>query len=225
MKSFIVIGVGRFGSALIRTLFDMGYDVMAVDRNPEVIRDIAEFATEAVECDVRDENTLRALGLNNFDAAVVSIGNDLESSILATILLKEEGIPKIIAKAQTILHGRVLYRVGADKVVYPEREMGERVAHNLANSHIEDFFSLSEGHGLLEIHVLSAWIGRSLGEVKMRNKYHVNVVAIHRGKETIVNPTANMTMEKDDLLVVIGATENLNELERLIEEEETSHDQ
>ncbi|NLY09789.1 MAG: TrkA family potassium uptake protein [Tissierellia bacterium] len=219
MKSFVVIGIGRFGSSLVQTLFNMGYDVMAIDKSHDAIQAISEYTTEAIECDVRAENSLRAVGLANFDAGIVSMGSDLESSILATISLKEQGVPKVIAKAQNLLHGTVLKKVGADEIVYPEREMGERVAHRLINSHILEYISLSTEYGMLEIQVLSTWIGQTLGEVKIRNKYNVNVVAIQRDEETIINPQADMRMEQGDHLVVIGSTESLEQLESLISDD------
>lgn len=219
MKSFVVIGIGRFGSALVETLRDIEFDVLAVDKDHDAIAGIAEYATHAVECDVRDGNALRSLGLGNFDAAVVSIGSDLEASIMATMILKEEGVPKIIAKAQSNLHAKVLSRLGADRIVFPERDMGIRVAHSLVSPNIEDYISLSSNHGILEISVLSEWVGQTLGEVKMRNKYNVNVVAIQRQEEIIVNPRADLRMQHQDKLVVIGSSQALNRLEGLIADE------
>ena len=143
LKSFVVIGCGRFGSSVARTLHDLGNEVMVIDISEDVIREISEEATYAVQADAMDEAVLKDLGLRNFDVAVISIGSDIEASIMATLVVKELGIKRVIAKAQSELHRKVLDKIGADKVIFPERDMGVRVAHNLTSTNILDFIELS----------------------------------------------------------------------------------
>ena len=143
MKQYVVIGCGRFGSSVAKTLYELGNDVLAIDRNEEIVQEIYEYVTHAVQADVMDENVLKELGIRNFDVVIVSIGSDLEASILATLIAKELGVKVVIAKAQSELHGKVLSKIGADKVIFPERDMGVRVGHNLVSSNILDFIELS----------------------------------------------------------------------------------
>ncbi len=220
MKSFVVIGIGRFGTALVKSLYEMGHEVLAIDKDPDAIADIAEYTTEAIEVDVRDEAVFEELGLSNFDAAVVSMGEDLEASILATLLLKEMDVPLILAKAQSELHGKVLRKIGANKIVYPERDMGVRVAHNLVSPNIEDYISLSDNYGMLEINVPAKWQGKMLTEVNVRKNYDVTVVAIQRKGETIITPRPSEKMLSIDRLVIIGSNEALKHLEDMISNEE-----
>ncbi|HAE91450.1 MAG TPA: potassium transporter Trk, partial [Tissierella sp.] len=162
MKSFVVIGCGRFGSSIARTLYSLGNEVLAIDSSEEIIKEISEEVTHAVQADVMDETVLMDLGLRNFDVAVVAIGSDIEASIMATLVVKDLGIDKVIAKAQSELHGKVLSKIGADKIIFPERDMGVRVAHNLASTNILDFIELSPDYSILEIAALKEWEEKSL---------------------------------------------------------------
>lgn len=133
MKSFAIIGCGRFGSAVARTLHELGNEVLAIDGDPDVVETISPNVTHAVQADVMDESVMKELGLKNFDVVIVSIGTDLQASIMATLIVKELGVKQVVTKAQSELHGKVLKKIGADKVIYPERDMGIRVAHNLTS--------------------------------------------------------------------------------------------
>jgi trk system potassium uptake protein TrkA len=217
MRQFLVVGLGRFGTSLAKTLYNLGYDVMGIDSNEEIIQNIADSITHAVQADATDENTLKALGVRNFDVAIVSIGNDIQSSILITIMLKEMGIKYVVAKAQSQLHGKVLYKIGADRVVFPERDMGVRVAHNLVSSNILDYIELSPEYSIVEIAAIPAWHNKSLGQLEMRRKYGLNVMAIKRGNNDVkISPHADDLISENDVLVVVGRKSDIEKLERHI---------
>ncbi|KXG74380.1 potassium channel family protein [Thermotalea metallivorans] len=214
MKQFAVIGCGRFGSSVARTLYGLGYDVMAIDRNEDVIQGIANAVTHAVQVDATDETSLKSLGLRNFDVAVITIGSDIQSSILITLIAKELGVKYVVAKAQNELHAKVLYKIGADRVVFPERDMGMRVAHNLVSSNILDYIELAPDYSIVEISALKEWEGKSLKDLNMREKYGMNVMAIKHGTEINISPNAADVIRKEDVLVVIGHNDDLQKIER-----------
>lgn len=213
MKSFAVIGCGRFGGSVARTLYGLGHEVLAIDLSEDIIREIADEVTHAVQADVMDESVLTELGLSNFDVVVVGIGSDIEASIMATLVAKELGVKRIVAKALSDLHGKVLMKIGADSIVFPERDMGTRVAHNLTSKSVLDFIELSPEHSILEIKALKSWENHTLSELKVPRKYGVNVITIRRGDELIVSLTGDEEIKKDDILVVIGTIENIKRLE------------
>jgi len=215
-KQFIIIGLGRFGSSIAKTLYSLGNDVLAIDRDEDVVQDIADSVTHAVQLDATDENALRSLGIRNFDVAVVTIGDNIQSSIMVTLLVKELGVKYIIAKGQSELHAKVLYKIGADRVILPEKDMGIRVAHNLVSANILDYIELSEDYSIMEIQVLDEWSGKTLNELKLRRKYGINVMAIKRGDEVNLSPAADDIIKENDIIVAIGSAEDLNRLEGMI---------
>lgn len=214
-KQFVVIGLGRFGSSVAKTLYSLGNDVLAIDKSEDRVQNVGNSVTHAVQADSTDENTLRSLGIRNFDVAVVSIGSDIQSSIMATLLLKDLGVKYIIAKAQNELHSNVLYKIGADKVILPERDLGIRVAHNISSSNVLDYIELSQDYSIVEITPIPDWENKTLIELNMRTKYGINVMAIKRDKDINVSPKATDMILKNDILVVIGGTEELNKIERI----------
>lgn len=213
MKSFAVIGCGRFGTTLARTLVELGNEVMAVDKSADIIQEMSEDVTYAVEADVMDESTLKELGLSNFDVVVVSIGSDIQASIMASLIAKELGAKKLIAKAQSLLHGKVLEKIGVDKVIYPERDMGRRLAHNLSSRNILDYIELSSEYNIMEITSLNSWWGKTLSELDLRSKYGINIMAIKRDDKIDVSPDSNMIILEGDILLIIGNTNDLIKLE------------
>lgn len=220
MKQFVVIGIGRFGSSLATRLCELGHEVLAIDKDEEVIQRISDKVTHAISADATDENVLKSLGVRNFDVGVVSIGADIESSIITTLMLKEIGVSYVVAKAMNEQHAKVLFKIGADRVVFPERDMGTRVAHNLIATNILDFIELSPEYSIIEFAVFSAWIGKSLRELNLRAKHGINVVAVknENNDEYInVSPSPDYEFKEGDLLVVIGANEDLRKLEKKIE--------
>ena len=214
MKQYAVIGCGRFGSSVARTLYGLGYDVMAIDEHEDVIQNISDSVTHAVQADATDEASVKSLGIRNFDVAVITIGSNIQSSILITLIVKELGVKYVVAKAQNELHAKVLYKIGADRVVFPERDMGVRVAHNLVSSNILDYIELAPDYSIVEISALKDWEGKTLSELNMRAKYGINVMAIKHGSEINISPNALDTIRKDDVLVVIGHNDDIQKLEK-----------
>lgn len=215
MKQFVVVGLGRFGHSLAQTLAENGHNVLAIDKREDRIQDIANDVTHAVEADATDEEVLKTMGVRNFDVAVVSIGDNIHANILTTLILKELGIPYVIVKAQDALHGKVLTKVGADKVVYPERDMGVRIAHNLISSNVLDYIEFAPDYSVVEVISTASMVGKSLSELDLRSKYGVNVMAIKRGQELNMSPGAKDKILEDDVLIVMGKNENLNKVKEL----------
>lgn len=213
MKSFVVIGCGRFGTSIAKTLFEIGNEVLAVDKNPELVKDVSEHVTYAVEADVMDESVLKELGLSNFDVVIVGIGSNLEASIMATLIAKELGVKKVVAKAQSEFHGKLLAKIGADKVVFPERDMGTRVAHNLTSKNILDYIELSPDFSIIEVSALKSWYNKSLVDLRLRNKYGVNVIAIKDGEKVNISPDSNHIIREGNIVVIIGPTEAVKRIE------------
>lgn len=213
MKSFAVIGCGRFGSSVAKTLFELENEVLVVDKDPNIVQEISEYVTNAVQADAMKKSDLLKLGLNKYDVVIVSIGSNMEASIISTLLVKELGAKNIVAQAQSELHGKILKRNGADKVIFPEMDMGARVAHNLTSSNILDYIQLSPDFSILEISVLSSWNGKSLSELRLRNKYGINVIAVKRDDEVIASPSPEFVLNNYDIIVIIGNTENIKQIE------------
>ena len=211
-KQYVVLGMGRFGTSVARTLYGLGHDVLGIDKDEEIIQSLSNELTHIVAADVLDEETYRTLGLRNFDVAVVAV-RDLEPSVMCTLMLKECGIPFIIAKASTALHGRMLEKIGADKVIYPERDMGIRVGHNLADSNIVDYIELVDNLSIMEIEAPKSMIGKSLSEAELRRLYKVTVVAIRRNGEMFVNPNPQSKIQEKDIMVILGTRECVKALE------------
>lgn len=213
-KQYAVIGMGRFGSSVAKSLYDMGYEVLAVDSSESRIQAINQLVTHAIQVDSTDEEALRAIGIRNFDVVVVAIGQDIQSSILTTLILKEMGIGTLIVKAQNELHGKVLKRIGADKVIFPERDMGQRVAHNLVSPNILDYIELSDDYSIIEVKASRKMIGKTIGELDIRAVYHCNVMGIKNGDKMNIAPHAEDTLWESDVLVVVGKNADLINFER-----------
>ncbi|HYF83072.1 MAG TPA: TrkA family potassium uptake protein [Clostridia bacterium] len=219
MKQFVIIGIGRFGKAVAERLYGLGQDVLAIDTDEEAIQKISDKVTHAVTADAADESVLRSLGVRNFDVGVVSISSDIQSSIIITLMLKELGVRYVVAKAKDELHAKVLLRIGADRVVFPERDMGERVAHNLIATNILEYIELSPEHSIIEFAVLHSWVGKDLRDLNLRAKYGVTVVAIRNMNDDKINvsPKADNEIKEGDILIVIGDNDDLQKLERKTE--------
>lgn len=211
-RQFVVLGMGRFGVSVAKTLFALGYDVLGIDKDVEIVQSLSNDLTHVVAADLLDEETYKTLGLRNFDVAVVAV-SALEPSVMATLMLKELGVPLIIAKASNSLHGRMLEKVGADKLIYPERDMGVRVAHNLADSNIVDYIELVDNLSIMEIEAPNAMWDKSLSEVELRRVFKVTVVAIRRMGELFVNPNPEIKIHNDDILIILGSAESIKALE------------
>jgi len=214
MKQFAVIGLGRFGASVAKTLHAAGYQVLGIDDAEERVRANLDNCTRAVEADATDEQALRALGIRNFDTVIVGIGGDIQSSILVTLMLKELGVKQVVVKAQSDLHGKVLYKVGADKVVFPERDMGSRVAKSLVASNILEYIELAPDFSILEFMVSERMIGKSLRHLDLRNRFGANIIAIRRGNDFELAVRADDAVREGDVLVVVGRNDDLRRLEK-----------
>lgn len=216
MKSFLVIGVGRFGKDVARTLYNLGHEVVAVDTDPEKIRDIADEVTHAVTADCRDREVLKSLDAASFDTAVVSMARHVEESILITYLLKEIGVKNVIVKSSSHLHTQILEKIGADRIVFPEKDMAIKLAQSLSVDNVLDMVELSSDFSILEVKVPSAWIGKSLRALKVNVNYGVVVVARKSGEkgawEVSVDPDS--PFQTEDVLVVAGANSDVERLAR-----------
>ncbi|GAB6171822.1 TrkA family potassium uptake protein [Paradesulfitobacterium aromaticivorans] len=211
-KQFVVIGLGRFGTSVAETLSSLGHDVLAVDNCESCVHAVMNVVTQAVQADARDEEALKALGVRNFDAAVVAIGDNIETNILITLMLKEMGVKYVVAKAQTALHGKVLSRIGADKIIYPEKDMGMRLAYNLVTANIMDLIELSPDYSIVEIKAPAKFWERTLGELELRAKYGISIIAIKKAGEIVIAPGAEAKIEEQDILVIVSKTEALGKL-------------
>lgn len=203
-KSIAVFGMGRFGKSLAMGLYDAGIDVMVVDRDPAVIESLSDKATYAMVAELSNADSIKGLGIETMDAVVVAMGSDLTASIMSVMVAKELGVPQVMAKAADERMGAILKKVGADKVLYPEEESGARAAKILMSDSFLDFFDIDGNLCLLEIKPRNQWVGKSLMELDLRKKYHINVVAVKDGGHlhTVIDPNKPLS-EKSELLIVI----------------------
>ncbi|QIL46331.1 TrkA family potassium uptake protein [Vagococcus coleopterorum] len=213
-QNFAIIGLGRFGGSLCETLIESGQEVLAIDRDEDTINEYMNIATHAVVANAQDEMTLRSLGVRNFDHVIVAIGEDIQASILVTLMAKELGVKNVIAKAQNSYHAKVLYKIGADHVVHPERDMGVKVAHNLVSKNILDYLELSDEYSLAEVKVTNPkFYDKDLLTLNFRQRFGLNIVGIRRNKKLIISPAAEEKVLQDDCLLVIGADEDVDRLD------------
>ncbi|WP_339170579.1 TrkA family potassium uptake protein [Anoxybacillus sp. FSL W8-1294] len=218
-KEFAVIGLGRFGGSVCRTLSEQGMEVLAIDINEDKVNEYASIASQAVVADTTDENVLKSLGIRNFDHVIVAIGDNIQASILTTLILKELGVEKITVKATNDYHEKVLKKIGADHIVHPERDMGERIANNMISNNVLDYLELSDQHSIVEIVANEKLHGHSLLELDIRAKYGINIVAIKRHNDIIVSPLASETIYEGDILIVIGADQDIDRFESEVVDE------
>ena len=211
-KSYAVIGLGQFGMSVAETLAESDCDVLAIDAREENIQEIADKVTYAVRADVREPEVLRALGVQNVDVAVIAVAENMEASIMATMQAKELGVPYVLAKAMNALHGKILEKIGADRVIYPEQSMGLRVARNLMSGGFLDVFELSTEFSMAEFPVPTEWIGKSLQELQLRESHDINIIAIKVGNDVEINLDPVKPLEADWHLMAIGKNKVLERL-------------
>ncbi len=213
-KQFLIIGLGRFGASVATTLTESGHGVVGIDQSEERTQRVSEEIADVIKCDATDADILESMGIPDYEAVIVCIGEKyIQNSILVTLLLKEKGAKKIIAKAGTKTQGRVLSKVGADTIVYPEKDMGERVARNLTSSNIIDFLEVSPDVSIVEIPAPKAVIGKNLIDLNLRNKYGVTIISIKNSKNEIISPPdVDYKFQKDDVLTLIGTNRLLKKL-------------
>ncbi len=215
MKTYVVIGLGRFGSSVAKQLCKLGCEVLAIDTNPELVQHIAADVTHAVVADAQDKEVLRALGAGNFDCGIVAIGDNLAASVLATMNMKELGIPNVVCKAHDETHRKVLEKLGADRVVIPEQENALRLAHSLSSPNVLDYIELSGEYSIIEVPAPAAWNGKTLKELNVRAKLGVNIIAISRDGTFNVSPGADFTFCGGDVIVVLGDSAGLKKVKKL----------
>lgn len=215
MKTFLVIGLGRFGRALATELCALGNEVMAVDLSEEAVQAVADRVTHAAAGDGRDPEVLQALGARNMDCAVVATGSDVGVSALITLNLKEQGVPRVVGKAHSEIHRKVLEKIGADQVVFPEQEMAFRVAQNLSNGEILNYIELSNEYSIVERKVPAPWVEKSLAELNIRAKYRLTIIAIRRGEDLTISPGAEARFQAGDSMLVLGGNHDIERVEAL----------
>lgn len=214
MKSYVVFGLGRFGSTVAITLSELGYDVLAVDSNFDRVQSVADKVTTAIQVDMMDENATENLGLKNFDGAVVAIGENFEAAVMSSIVAQEAGIPLIIAKANTIRQGTILQKIGVNEVVYPEKDMGSRVAYNLTSKNLLDYIQISQELSIAEIRTLPSWWDKTIENLEIRNKFNITILGIERNGKVEVNPAPDTVLRDDDILIIVGKDEHIKMVEK-----------
>jgi len=215
MKSYIVIGLGRFGSAIARQLCRLGAEVLAIDVHEDLVQQVANEVTHAVVGDARDKEVLRALGVRELDCAIIAIGEDLAASVLTVMNLKELGVPYVVCKAHDETHRRGLEKRGVNRVVIPEQEHAQRLGRSLFSHNVLDYIELSEEYGILEVPAPKSWVGKSLKELNVRAKLGVNIIAVESGKTTNVSPAADYRIQSGDIMVVLGDNLALEAVQKL----------
>lgn len=212
MKDIAVIGLGKFGYSLALAYSEEGGSVLAVDEDKDKVQEIAEHVTYAVAADVTEIEVLKNLGLENVDVVVVAITNNLEAAVMATILAKELGVERVIAKANNDIQAKVLSKVGADRIIFPEKDMGIKMARSIALSRFKDIIDLEDDHSIVEVKVPKSWVGKNLVELNPRKKYGFNVIALRDGEKLCVNIDPTTKFKADSYLIIIGENEKLNRL-------------
>lgn len=213
-KQYVVVGLGRFGSAIAQTLCESGAEVLGIDSDMSMVEDMKDLITHAVQLDAMDRSAMEALGVSEFDAAFVTMGSDIRASGTITLMLKELGVKLVIAKAHDEFHGRMLEKLGADKVLFPERDMGRRIAHNIVTGNVIDFLELSQDYSLAEIVPKREWLGKPLRELDLRGRAKTNIVVIKHSDDTILLPDPDTVIAADDVLLVVAGENTLRTLNR-----------
>lgn len=212
MKSFAVLGLGRFGKTILSSLYEMGHEVLGVDEDERLVQEYSSHATQTIQANFTNDDFLRSIEIQNFDAVVVAVGNNMPVSIMATVILKELGAKYIIVKAQEDLQEKILYKVGADKVILPERDIGIKVARNLADDNKFEMIEIFSDHSIISIVPPESWQERTLGELAIRTKYGVNVIAVKDADSENEIPAANTALHKESIITIMGANSNLRRL-------------
>ena len=211
-KQYLVIGCGRFGSSVAKKMCQLGNEVMVIDKDEDSINNISELVTHTAIVDVTEERDLKSIGLGNFDVVIVAISSDVRASIMATVMAKEMGVPKVVCKAKDELQAKVLYKIGADKVVFPERDMGIRLAYNLASENILDQINLDPEYSIMEIVTPQNWVGKTIIELNLRAKYDITVLAVKTQSGLKVMPSPNYKMQEKNILIIIGNTDKISDI-------------
>lgn len=217
-QTFAVIGLGRFGGSVCKTLADAGQEVLAIDKYESRVNDYKDIATQVVVADAQDEDVLRSLGIRNVDHVIVAIGEDIQASILVTLMVKEQGVKYVTAKAQNEYHAKVLEKLGVDRVVHPERDMGVRIGRSLTSKNMVDYLDLDANFKLAEILITNPeFVGKSLAEMDFRDRYGLNVIALAHSRQEMVLPSAGDVLTENDSILVAGPTRAIDKFEELMQ--------
>lgn len=215
MKSFVVIGLGRFGTAVAEELYALGHEVLAIDREEGCAQRVSEIVTHTIIADAKDESVLQSIGVRNFDGVIICM-TDIEDSVMIALMLKDMGAKYIIAKSQSKQHSRMLELIGVNRVVFPEQDMGVRLAQTISSRRALDFIELSPEYAIVELPLPSVWQNKTLAEIGARKQFGINVLAVRRGeKEIHVSPQAEFLLKHRDVLIVVGKNQNIRKLEKL----------
>ncbi|CAD2077041.1 Ktr system potassium uptake protein A [Jeotgalicoccus aerolatus] len=216
-KEIAVIGLGRFGGSIVMELSEMDVDVLVIDTDEARVNEYQDYYSEGVIGDSTDEAMLKSLGIKNYDNVIVAIGDNIQSSILTTLILKDLGVKKVTTKAQNSYHGRVLEKIGADTVVHPERDMGRRIAHRLVSSSVVEYLEVSNHHSIIEFTSSAKFENKRINDLNMRKKFGISIIAIKRDNDLIVSPDPNISILSGDILILIGSDEQLNHFENYMD--------
>lgn len=211
-KRIAIVGLGRFGLTLAKSIYTLGYDVLGIDKNETIVQRAMPYVTQTIVADFNDEDAIKTLHLEDFDIVVIALGSDSEAKMLASLTLKEMGIPYLVVRATSELEGKLLKKIGVDEIVYPEFDIATRMAHMLTREGILDYFILSKDVGIAELEIPTFMIGKSLIDLNLRVKYGLNIVAIQRNKTVIATPNPKEALQANDIIIVIGTNEALNQL-------------
>lgn len=215
MKSFIVIGLGRFGTAVAEELYALGHEVLAIDREEGCAQRVSEIVTHTIIADAKDESVLQSIGVRNFDGVIICM-TDIEDSVMIALMLKDMGAKYIIAKSKSKQHSRMLEMIGVDRIVFPEQDMGVRLAQTISSRRALDFIELSPEYAIVELPLPNVWQDKTLAEIGVRKQFGINVLAVRRGeKEIQVSPQAEFLLKHGDVLIVVGKNQNIRKLEKL----------
>ncbi|RXI96421.1 TrkA family potassium uptake protein [Anaerobacillus alkaliphilus] len=214
-KQFAVIGLGRFGGSVCKELYEMGHEVLAIDLNEDKVNDFTRFSTHAVVANATDESTLLSLGIRNFEHVIVAIGDNIQASILCTLLLKELQVKQVWVKAQNQYHHKVVEKIGADRIIHPEHDMGVRIAHYLASEKIIDYIELSPEFSIVELMATQKVSYQTIADLDIRAKYGCTILGLKRGEDVIISPTPDQLIFEKDIIILIGSN---NDIKRYQEE-------
>lgn len=215
MKSFVVIGLGRFGTAVAEELYALGHEVLAIDREEGCAQRVSEIVTHTIIADAKDESVLQSIGVRNFDGVIICM-TDIEDSVMIALMLKDMGAKYIIAKSKSKQHSRMLEMIGVDRIVFPEQDMGVRLTQTISSRRALDFIELSPDYAIVELPLPNVWQDKTLAEIGVRKQFGINVLAVRRGeKEIQVSPQAEFLLKHGDVLIVVGKNQNIRKLEKL----------
>lgn len=216
-KEIAVIGLGRFGGSIVMELSEMNVDVLVIDTDEARVNEYQDYYSEGIIGDSTDEAMLKSIGIDNYDNVIVAIGDNIQASILSTLILKDLGVKKVTTKAQNSYHGRVLEKIGADIVVHPERDMGRRIAHRLVSSSIVEYLEVSTNHSIIEYSANAKLENKRISDLNIREKFGISIIAINRDNDIIVSPDSQISILGGDILILIGSDQQLNHFEKVME--------